>query len=106
MGKNLDEAMSMVERAVEQEPWNGYYIDSLGWAHYRLGNYMEAVKHLESAMQYSPGEPVIADHLGDTYWKIGREELARFQWQRALELGADDGNLEELLRLKLESGLE
>ena len=68
-GVNLEEGMRMIRRAVEQRPEDGYIIDSLGWAHYRLGQYDEAVKHLERAVELKPEDPTINDHLGDVYWR-------------------------------------
>ena len=70
----------MIQRAVEQRADDGYIVDSLGWAYYRIGNFEEAVKHLERAVELKPEDPTINDHLGDGYWKIGRVLEARFQW--------------------------
>src|SRR5215475_13955888 len=69
-GVNLDEGMKMIKRAVEQRPDDGYIVDSLGWAYYRIGNYDEAVKNLERAIDLKPEDPTINDHLGDAYWHI------------------------------------
>ena len=55
-------------------------IDSLGWAYYRLGRYDDAVRELEKAVELKAGDPVINDHLGDAYWKVGRTLEAKFQW--------------------------
>ena len=71
-GINLDEGMRMIKRAVEQRADDGYIVDSLGWAYYRIGNYEEAVKQLERAVELKPEDPTINDHLGDAYWKVGR----------------------------------
>ena len=71
-GANLDEGMRMIRRAVEQRADDGYIVDSLGWAYYRLGDMEEAVKHLERAVELKPEDPTINDHLGDAYWKVGR----------------------------------
>src|SRR5262249_15712152 len=68
-GINLDDGMRMIRRAVEQRPDDGYIVDSLGWAYFRLGNYDEAVKNLERAVELKPDDPTINDHLGDAYWK-------------------------------------
>ena len=65
-------------------PEDGFIVDSLGWAYYRLGEYDKAVTYLERAVELEPGDPVINDHLGDAYWRVGRMREARFQWQRAL----------------------
>jgi Flp pilus assembly protein TadD len=80
---SLNEAMDMVRKAVELRPNDGYIVDSLGWAHYQLGDYEEAVKHLERAVELKPADPTIAEHLGDAYWRVGRQLEARFQWQHA-----------------------
>ena len=104
-GERLEEALDMIERAVAQQPTDGFIIDSLGWAYYRLGRYEEAVDQLERAVEYQPDDPVINDHLGDAYWKVGRRAEARFQWRRAMSLGADDLGLIDLIETKLQSGL-
>ena len=103
-GANLDEGMKMIRRAVEQRPDDGYIVDSLGWAHYRLGNFEEATKHLERAVELKPEDPTINDHLGDCYWKIGRTLEAQFQWAHARDLKPDPDELkkiEEKLRVGL-----
>ena len=85
-GINLDDAMKMIKRAVEQRPDDGYIVDSLGWAYYRIGNYEDAVKNLERAIDLKPEDPTINDHLGDAYWRVGRKLEAAFQWQHAKDL--------------------
>jgi len=85
-GINLDDAMKMIKRAVEQRPDDGYIVDSLGWAYYRIGNYDDAVKNLERAVDLKPEDPTINDHLGDAYWRVGRKLEAKFQWQHAKDL--------------------
>lgn len=85
-GENLDLAMDMIRRAAEMQPNAGYIIDSLGWAHYRLGDYEKATEYLERAVELEPGDPVVNDHLGDAYWQTGRKLEARFQWRRSLTL--------------------
>lgn len=84
MGHRLTDAMGMIEKAVSQRPHDGYIIDSLGWAHYRLGRYDEAVEILERAVAARPDDPTINDHLGDALWHTGRFREATFQWERAL----------------------
>jgi len=100
----LDRALEMLDTAVSKRPDDGYIVDSLGWAHYRLGNYDQAVTHLERAVELRPGDATINDHLGDAYWHVGRKREARFQWQRALDLGPRNGEA-EAIRSKLENGL-
>jgi tetratricopeptide (TPR) repeat protein len=102
---NIDEAFAMLKRAVEISPRDGMIIDSLGWAHYRLGHYDEAVKELEKAIELKPGDPVINDHLGDAYWKVGRHLEARFQWQHAKDSSPEPEDLPLIVK-KLEHGIE
>ncbi|MBV6486252.1 MAG: Beta-barrel assembly-enhancing protease [Pseudorhodoplanes sp.] len=103
-GINLDAGMAMIRRAVEQRPDDGYIVDSLGWAYYRLGNYDEAVKYLERAIELKPEDPTINDHLGDVYWKIGRTLEAEFQWSHARDLKPEPEELKKIEE-KLRSGL-
>ncbi|MCF8502422.1 MAG: tetratricopeptide repeat protein, partial [Rhodospirillum sp.] len=67
-GINVERAKNLIERAVALRPKDGYIIDSLGWVHYRLGEYDEAVTTLERAIRETPDDPTINDHLGDAYW--------------------------------------
>jgi tetratricopeptide (TPR) repeat protein len=103
-GVNLDEGMRMIKRAVEQRADDGYIVDSLGWAYYRLGNLEEAVKQLERAIELKPEDPTINDHLGDAYWRVGRELEARFQWSHARDLKPEPEDLAKI-EAKLKSGL-
>jgi tetratricopeptide (TPR) repeat protein len=103
-GVHLDDGMSMIKRSVEQRPDDGYIVDSLGWAYYRLGNYDEAVKNLERAVELKPVDPTINDHLGDVYWKVDRMLEAKFQWSHARDLKPDDDEL-KTIEDKLKNGL-
>jgi tetratricopeptide (TPR) repeat protein len=102
-GFNLDEGMRMIKRAVEQRADDGYLVDSLGWAYYRLGNMEEAVKQLERAIELKPEDPTINDHLGDAYWRVGRELEARFHWSHARDFKPEPGDLIKIEQ-KLKSG--
>ncbi|MEF2070495.1 tetratricopeptide repeat protein [Consotaella aegiceratis] len=84
MNRNLEEGLEMIKTAVDLRPNDGYIIDSLGWAYYRLGRFDDAVEQLERAVLLNPVDPTINDHLGDAYWRVGRKREAHFQWQRAL----------------------
>src|SRR3954467_4084324 len=64
-GINLDEGMKMIKRAVEQRPDDGYIVDSLGWAYYRISNYDDAVKNLERAIDLHPEDPTTNHHTGE-----------------------------------------
>jgi len=103
-GINLDEGMKMIKRAVEQRPDDGYIVDSLGWAYYRIGNFEDAVKNLERAIDLKPEDPTINDHLGDAYWRVGRTLEARFQWAHARDLKPEPEELPKI-EAKIEHGL-
>ena len=103
-GINLDEGMKMIKRAVDQRPDDGYIVDSLGWAYYRIGNYEEAVKNLERAIDLKPEDPTINDHLGDAYWRVGRTLEAKFQWAHARDLKPEPDELPKI-EAKIENGL-
>lgn len=104
-GENIERAKKMIKRAVEQRRSDGNIVDSLGWAHYKLGEFDEAVTHLERAVQLNPKEPVINDHLGDAYWRVGRKREARFQWNRALSLDPEPELATEIEK-KLQHGMD
>ncbi len=101
--EKLSEAISMVKRAVELKPNDGYIVDSLGWAHYQLGDYDEALTHMERAVDLKPGDPIIAEHLGDVYWRVGRKLEARFQWQHAKDNEPEPADLKRI-EDKLQNG--
>ncbi|MBV9964987.1 MAG: tetratricopeptide repeat protein [Alphaproteobacteria bacterium] len=104
-GEHLDEGLKMIEKAVELRPDDGYIVDSLGWAHYRMGDYEGAVEQLEKAIELVPQDPTINDHLGDAYWQSGRLSEARYQWQRALQFGPQESDVKPIEE-KLQSGLK
>lgn len=83
--KHLHRAVQMIQTAVNAEPDNIAYRDSLGWAYYRLGDYPRAVKELEKAAADPEPDSVILEHLGDSYFKIQDIKKARDTWQRALD---------------------
>ena len=103
-GRNLKTAMDYIRKAVKLKPDDGYYVDSLGWAYYRLGNLQAAVENLERAVELKPDDPIINDHLGDAYWRVGRTLEAKYQWQQALTLKPEDDQV-VTLKQKIESGL-
>src|SRR6267143_6205285 len=103
-GINLDEGMKMIKRAVDQRPDDGYIVDSLGWAFFRIGNYEDAVKNLERAIDLKPEDPTINDHLGDAYWRVGRTLEAKFQWAHARDLKPEAEELPKI-EAKIANGL-
>ncbi|HEX7010405.1 MAG TPA: tetratricopeptide repeat protein, partial [Phycisphaeraceae bacterium] len=84
-GKNLDQAKAMIEKALENDPDNAAYLDSLGWVHYRLGQFDEATAWLQRA-RAAPGgnHPIIMDHLADALYQLGRKEEALRLWRQTL----------------------
>jgi tetratricopeptide (TPR) repeat protein len=102
--RNLRKGLALIEKAVRLKPDDGDIVDSLGWAHYRLGNFQEAVRHLERAVELRPDESTLNDHLGDAYWRVGREREARYQWDQALKLKPEPPDADKI-REKLEKGL-
>src|SRR6266436_430820 len=80
----LDEAFGYIKRALDIDPTNGAYLDSIGWAYYRLGKYELAEESLVKASQKINTDPTVHDHLGDLYQKTGRLKLAATNWERAL----------------------
>ena len=103
-GINLEEAFKMLRRAVELQPNDGYIVDSLGWAHFKLGQFAEAADTLERAIALKPADPVLNDHLGDAYWRVNRRTEAHFQWNHARDMGPDPEDLPGILK-KIEFGL-
>jgi tetratricopeptide (TPR) repeat protein len=103
-GINLDEGMKMIKRAVDQRPDDGYIVDSLGWAYFRIGSFDDAVKNLERAIDLKPEDPTINDHLGDAYWRVGRTLEAKFQWAHARDLKPEPDDLPKI-EAKIDNGL-
>ena len=104
-GEHLTEAFGMINKALKLEPNSGAITDSLGWAHYKLGEYGKAKVQLEDAVALAPSSATIIDHLGDVYWKLGRFREAGYQWERALEFDPTDEE-RAAIRTKLKGGLE
>lgn len=104
MDLKLEEGLEMIRQAVNLKPDDGYIVDSLGWAYYRLGRFDDAVTELERAAELRAGDPTINDHLGDAYWRVGRKLEATFQWNRALGLKPEEEDIPKI-QLKIENGL-
>ncbi|MFQ5777322.1 MAG: tetratricopeptide repeat protein [Terriglobia bacterium] len=111
-GMKLEEAVELIQRALQLDPYNGAYLDSLGWAYFRLQQFGQAEEFLLKAVKRLSNDPTIHDHLGDVYYELGRLHLAvkawersRQEWQRTPATGVDPEALakleEKLRRLKL-----
>ncbi|RCW79915.1 tetratricopeptide repeat protein [Paracoccus lutimaris] len=104
--ENLDEALKLIQRAVELRPDDGYILDSLAWAYYRLGRYDEAVAPMERAVAAMASDSLVNDHMGDIYWMAGRKREAEIQWHRAQSLKPQTEAEAHRIRAKLDRGLD
>ena len=95
--EKLDEALDLIQQAVRIDPTNPSYLDSLGWAYFKLGKFTEAENNLKAAAKYDSSSATILEHLGDVYQKLNKKDLAKKSWQKALNLTSD---AEEIARLK------
>jgi tetratricopeptide (TPR) repeat protein len=84
LGQRLDEAADLVQRALKEEPYNGAYLDSMGWIYYKQNKLTEAEATLHQAEERDSHDPTIHSHLGDVYAKLGRNELAAAEWEKSL----------------------
>jgi Flp pilus assembly protein TadD len=103
-GTRIPEALAMLEKARSLRPYDGYIVDSVGWAYFKLGRYDDAARTLEQAVLLVPGDPTINEHLGDALWRAGMHIDARFQWNHAIAFGADPQARAEIEQ-KLKTGL-
>jgi tetratricopeptide (TPR) repeat protein len=97
-GDSLDFAEDLIRRALEEDPDNGYYLDSLGWVKYRKGDYPEALDILLGASQIVQDDPVIWEHIGDTYMELGKPELALESYLRSEEVEPGRPGIEDKVR--------
>ncbi|MDR0310156.1 MAG: tetratricopeptide repeat protein [Acidobacteriota bacterium] len=93
----LDEAIGYIRKALEIDPENGAYLDSLGWAYFRLDDMENAEKYLLEAAGIVPKDPTIQDHLGDLYFNTGQFEKAREYWEKTISISKDQ---EEIKRVR------
>jgi tetratricopeptide (TPR) repeat protein len=84
-GVQLEESLNQIKEAVSLDPTNGAYLDSLGWAYFKLGKYDLAEESLNKASLRMGSDPTVQDHLGDLFQKTGRLKLAAAHWERAVE---------------------
>jgi tetratricopeptide (TPR) repeat protein len=84
-GVKLDDALAMVQKAVQQEPQNGAYLDSLGWVYFKMGQYALAEANLRKATERMGNDPAVHDHMGELYEKTGRLKMAASQWEQSLQ---------------------
>ena len=102
-GMKLKEAHRLINRALEKDPKNGHYIDSLGWVLFKMGHNEEALDYIKASLKALGDHPEVCEHLGDIYHAMGQPELAREAWNKSLELDSDNLELKEKLE-RLEAG--
>ncbi|MDX8407338.1 MAG: tetratricopeptide repeat protein [Mariprofundaceae bacterium] len=102
-GTHLDEATTLVNRALAQKPDDGYYLDSLAWIQYKMGHFKQAVATQRKALAKVKDDPVMHEHMGDILWKNEQFDAARKQWQQAIRLKHENP---AMLRKKIAKGLE
>lgn len=88
-GIYLDRALKMIKIAIAADSLNSSYLDTMGWVYYQLGNYKEAKRYLEKAIEVGGESSVMLDHLADTEFKLGNTDKAIELWKNALELEPD-----------------
>jgi tetratricopeptide (TPR) repeat protein len=81
----LPEALKLIREAVDLDPNNGAYLDSLGWVYFRMEDFEQAENYLRRAIERFSKDPTVHDHLGDVYFRQGRTKEAIAQWERSLE---------------------
>jgi len=101
-GTRLDEAVQYVKEALALDPRNGAYLDSLGWAFFKLNDLEQAEKYLLEADQLVKNDPTIVDHLGDLYYKIGDLQKAQSFWMKSISIGTEEEDIQKVRR-KLET---
>ncbi len=104
-GKNIEEALQMLEKAVKLKKNDGYIIDSLGWAHYMNKNYQDAEKYLQKAVELMPLDPVINDHYADALWMLEKKMQARYIWSHVLSFKTTEEKLKEDINKKIIFGI-
>jgi Tfp pilus assembly protein PilF len=107
-GERLDEAETMLEKALAIQPQSPQIQDSMGWVLFKKGIFDKAAQYIELASETTPYDPYINDHLGDVYWRQGRLREANYQWLRAIQslTGEEEDSLVKTLHYKLENGLK
>lgn len=98
-GRDLERALVLIKNALRLKPGSGHIIDSLAWVHFKMGNYEEAWKHIQSAVEIMPDDPTIWEHYGDIALALKKNEKARKGYQNALKY---ETKYQDLVRQKLE----
>lgn len=94
-GMNVEEAVALTKRAVALKPENGYYVDSLGWALFKMGRIQEALQEIQRAAELVKDDPVIFEHMGEIYLRQNNREKARQAWIQSMELDPKNSKLRD-----------
>ena len=105
-GINVKKSLAMLKKANKLKPNDGYIIDSLGWALFKLKNFKEAKQYLELAIRYMASDPVINDHYADALWMNNKTLQARYYWNYVLKLEETDEKLKKEIEQKILFGLK
>jgi len=105
-GINIEKSLKMLKKANALRPNDGYIIDSLGWALFKLKNYKEAKKYLQQAVRFMGSDPVVNDHYADSLWMNNKSLQARYYWNYVLKLEKTDKKLKKEIEKKLLFGLK
>ena len=97
-GIHLDKALEYSVKALQFEPQDGAYIDTLGWIYYRSGRFAEALQELRKAQKLMPDDPTVAEHLGDALHQMNQPAAAVVFWKRSFRAGPQNAVLAEKLR--------
>ena len=100
----IDEATEMLEKAYLKNNNDPYILDSIGWAYYLTGNFLNAEKLLNKAIQIMPDDPVVNDHYADILWKLDRKIQARYFWKNVLGLEETENDLKLKIKYKIING--
>ena len=100
-GINLEEALSLIQRALELKPGSGYIIDSLGWVYFKLGKLDEALKQLKRSLETVKDDPVLYEHLGDVYEALGQQKDALDAWNNSIKYHAKEEGLKARVEEKI-----
>ncbi len=102
----IEIAMDMLKNAHAQRENDPYIIDSIGWAYYLIGDYINAEKLLRKAVQIMPDDPIVNDHYGDILWKLGKKMQANYFWKNVLTFDDTEEKMKKNINMKLLKGLK
>ena len=100
----IDEAVAMLNKAYQKKKNDPYIIDSVGWGHYLIEDYVNAEKFIQKAIELMPKDPIVNDHYGDVLWKLNRKLQAKYYWESAFNSGEANDELKENILIKLLKG--